>query len=368
MMRHLLFSGLVFLFAAPAVLVTAQEAPREAPAVKTYEKYDALFDDFDARRRVLVTRFERLQQKERVDPDELRRAEAELIALDREYAAALRLYVDGHAGAKDLMPARFELLVTLSRLEDRLADAVATADEFIKNHPDADLLPDARFVKGQSLFRIQGREADALEALEVFIEKHGERQDADAARMMRVRTLLFLDKVADARRSLDALLKADRVKGNAEAKAFLQAQIDALDWIGRDMPRVDLKDADGKPLQSADFAGKPWLLFVWDTTSSACMGELPFVLEMHQRHSEKMGVLGISVNESQAAFEQWLARNSETMKFRNGWLDREAEGTVIKRLAVSVIPFNVLVDANGKVYRYDVRSDDLLRYAARLTR
>jgi hypothetical protein len=33
-----------------------------------------------------------------------------------------------------------------------------------------------------------------------------------------------------------------------------------------------------------------------------------------------------------------------------------------------VIPFNILVDANGKVWRYDVRSDDLLRYAERLAK
>lgn len=367
MLRAIVLSGLVSLSLAPAMGM-AQEAPREAPAVKAFDKYDTLFDDFDQRRKVLITRFERLQQKEKVDPEEMARAEAELVALDREYAACLRLYIDTHAEARDLMPARFELCVTLSRLDDRLADAVATADEFLKHHADADLAPDARFVRGQSLFRMPGREEEALAALELFLEKHPDRQDSDAARMMRIRTMLFLNKVADARRALEVLLKSDRVKDNAEARAFLQAQLDALDWIGRDLPRLDLKAADGKPLNSNEFAGKPWLLFIWDSTSSACMGELPFVQEVHKRFGEKLPVAGISVNESQAAFEQWLARNGEAVKFRNAWVDREQEGTLIKKLGVSVIPFNVLVDANGKVYRYDVRSDDLLRYAERLTR
>lgn len=367
MIRNLALSTLIAVSALPVVHV-AQEVPREAPAVKEFAAYDALFDDFDRRRKVLITRFDRLREAERVDPAELAKAEGELIALDREYAQALRRYIDTHAGAKDLMPARFELCVTLSRLEDKLPEAVTTADEFLKNHPDADLVPDARFVRAQSLFRMPGREDDALAGLEQFIEKHPERQDADAARMMRVRVLLFLNRVADAKRSLDALIRTDRVRDDKEAKAYLQTQLDALDWVGRDLPAFELKGTDGKPITSAELAGKPALIFVWDTTSTACLGELPFIQEFHKRHSEKMNVVGISVNESQAAFEQWLGRNGESVKFRNAWIDRQAEGTVVKKLAISVIPFNVLVDASGKVYRYDVRSDDLLRYADRLTK
>ncbi|MBK9975651.1 MAG: redoxin family protein [Planctomycetes bacterium] len=370
MIRPLLVCLAFALLAFVPLVSVAQEQPPapDTPKVKEYATYDALFDDFDKRRKVLITQFERLQQKERVEPNELRKAEGELMALDHEYAGALRMYIDNHTGAKDLMPARFENAVTLSRLEDRLQDAVKAADEFLKNHADSDLAPDARFVKAQTLFRMPGSEDVALVALEQFIEKHPERQDANAARMMRVRTLLFLDRVADAKRALDMLIKSDKVKGDEDARAFLQGQLDALDWIGRDMPAFSIKDVDGKALASADWIDKPYLVFVWDTTSAPCLGELPFVQEVHKRHGEKMPVLGISVNESKPAFEQWLGRNPDAIKFRSAWMDRVEEGTLIKKLSVSVIPFNVLVDAKGKVYRYDVRSDDLMRYAARLAK
>ncbi len=370
MIRPLLVCLAFALLAFAPLVSTAQEQPPapDTPKVKEYATYDALFDDFDKRRKVLITQFERLQQKERVEPNELRKAEGELMALDREYAGALRQYIDNHTGAKDLMPARFENAVTLSRLEDRLQDAVKAADEFLKNHADSDLAPDARFVKAQTLFRMPGNEDAALVALEQFIEKHPERQDANAARMMRVRTLLFLDRVADAKRALDMLIRSDKVKADEDARAFLQGQLDALDWIGRDMPAFSIKDVDGKSLASTDWVDKPYLVFVWDTTSAPCLGELPFVQEVHKRHGEKMPVLGISVNESKPAFEQWLGRNPDAIKFRSVWMDRVEEGTLIKKLSVSVIPFNVLVDAKGKVYRYDVRSDDLMRYAARLAK
>jgi hypothetical protein len=56
------------------------------------------------------------------------------------------------------------------------------------------------------------------------------------------------------------------------------------------------------------------------------------------------------------------------VKFKNVWIAREAENTLVRKLSVSLIPFNVLVDRDGKIYRYDVRSDDMLRYAELLTK
>lgn len=365
MFRTCLLCAVLMLVLAP--LAVAQDAPAQ-PKIEEFETYNKLFDSFDKRRQVLITRFERLRTKERVEPEDVRKAEAELIALDREYCATLRQYVDQHAAANDLMPARFEMAVSLSRLEDRLDEAVKTADEFLKHHADAELAPDARFVRAQTLFRIAGREEEAVAALEQFIERHGERKEADAARMMRVRMLMLLDRLTDARRALESLQASDRVKSDEGAKAHIRGLLDAIDWSGRELPAFELIDTSGKPLKSTDLAGKPALIFVWDTTSAACLGELPFVQEAQKRHGEKMNVVGISVNESRAALDQWLGRNQDAIKFRSAWIDREEEGTLLKKLAVRAIPFNLLVDAQGKVYRYDVRSDDMLRYAGKIAK
>jgi hypothetical protein len=211
---------------------------------------------------------------------------------------------------------------------------------------------------------LPGREDEALKVMEGFLEKHPERNEADAVRMMRVRTMLFVDRVEDARRALATLLRSERVREDDEAREYLQGQLDALDWIGRELPAFHLPDTRGETVSSVDFTGKPTLLFIWDTTSAACLGELPFVQEARKRFGDKLRVVGISVNESRAAFEQWLQRNEEAVDFPNIWVDREQEGTPIKRLNVTMIPFNVLLGKDGKVYRYDVRSDDMLRYAA----
>lgn len=349
------------------VPLVSQEAPDEpTEAKKTYANYEELFDDFDDERQALVTKWDRLREQRDVKPAEVKQIEDELRALDERYTDALESYIRGHLKADDLMWARFELAISLSRLDQRLEKAVEACDDFLKHHSDAEPVGDIRFLKGQVLFRIQGREEDALKTLDAFLDKHPDRQDSDAARMMRIRTMLFLDKVPDAKRALDRLLKLDRVKDDEEAKRHLETLKVALDWVGRDLPDFKRPDLKGETRSAENLKGKPTLLFVWDSNSGACLGELPFVQEAYKLHSEKINFLSISVNESKPALEQWLERNPDAIKFPTVWVDREEENSVLRKLDVNVIPFLVLVDASGKVYRYDVRSDDMLRYVTKL--
>lgn len=366
MFRIIICSAL--LLVSSVAVVGGQQAPsNSSEEKKVYDTYNALFDDFGAKREVLLTKMDRLRQRESVKPEEFKAVEDEMKALDVKYGNALEGYIAENPTAKDLMSARFELTVTFSRIDEKLEQSVKVADVFIKNHSDSELVADVYFIKAQTLLRLQGRESDALEALDTFIKLYPDRQDADPARMMRVRTLLFMDRVTDARRSLEVLIKTDRVKEDKEAKEYLQTQLDNIDWIGRDLPAFTAPDIKGELHKTADYQGKPTLIFVWDTNSSACLGELPFVQQAHKQLADKMNFLSISVNESKPALEQWLDKNPDAIKFPTVWFDRDTENTLVKKLDVSLIPFLVLVDTAGKIYRYDVRSDDMLRYAAKLT-
>ncbi|MEZ5993770.1 MAG: thioredoxin-like domain-containing protein [Planctomycetota bacterium] len=366
MLRVFIFSALLLL--CSVATVGGQQAPDNTSEVKkSYDTYDDLFEDFQAKREVLLTKMDRLRERENVKPEELKGVEDEMKALDEKYGDALEAYIVGHPDAKDLMPARFELTVTFSRIDGKLEKSITVADEFIKSHSDSELIGDVYFIKAQTLFRLPGRESDALKALDTFIKEYPDRQDADPARMMRIRTLLFLNRVADARQSLGVLVKSDRVKEDKQAEEYLQTQLDNIDWVGRDLPAFTAPDLKGEVHKAENFSGKPTLIFVWDSNSSACLGELSFIQEAYRQFSEKMNFLSVSVNESKPALEQWLDKNPEAVKFPTVWFDRDAENTLVKKLDVSLIPFLVLVDASGKIYRYDVRSDDMLRYASKLT-
>jgi len=357
----------LFLLAAIGVPATSQEAPSDTTEEqKAYATYESLFDDFDDERQALLTKWDRLREKQNVKPEEIKQIEDELKALDVKYSNALEAYIQGHPTANDVMPARFELAIALSRVDDKLERAVEVCDEFLKHHEDTELAGDILFLKGQTLFRIEGREDEALEALDAFLDKHPNRQDSDAARMMRIRTLMFVDKISEAKRALDALLKLDHVKDDEEAMAHLEALKYSLGWVGRELPDFKRPDLKGETRSAESLKGKTSLLFVWDSNSGACLGELPFVQEAFKKHGDKINFLSISVNESKPALEQWLERNPDAVKFPTIWIDREEENSVLKKLDVSLIPFLILVDASGKVYRYDVRSDDMLRYVAKL--
>lgn len=365
MMKRLMIP-LVLLAMFVVVPGVAQDDEAKDDPPKGYASYEDLFDEFDEQRQVLLTKYDRLQQKESVKPEELAGVEDELKALDGKYAAALRVYIQAHPNADDLMYARFERTVALSRLEDRLAEAIKAADEFLKSHSDSDLAGDMRFLKGQSLFQIPGREDDTVKAFDEFLEKHPDRFDTGAARMMRIRALLFLDRVNDVKREYEKLLDEERVEDDEDAKAFIQRQKENLDWVGRKLPDFVRQDITGKTVKKADFDGKPMLVYVWDSTSGAALGELPFVQEAYKKYKDDIQFLGVSVNESKPALEQWLERNPEGVEFQIIWIDRDEANSLIKKLDVTLIPFLILVDGAGDIYRYDVRSDDMLRYAAKM--
>ena len=63
------------------------------------------------------------------------------------------------------------------------------------------------------------------------------------------------------------------------------------------------------------------------------------------------------------AGEEWVERVVDEVDFRNAWLDRDGGRTLSCKLDLRLMPFSVRVGADGKIYRYDVHSDDLLRYA-----
>lgn len=343
------------------------DTEKSAPEPVKYKTYEELFDAFEKRRSVLVTKMDRLREAESISPDAFKAIQSEMISLDNEYAESLQKYISGHAEAKDLMPARFERAVTLSRLEDKLAEAVDAADEFLKHHKDSELAVDAEYVRAQTLFRIPDRAEEALKAMDAFLKSHSDRREADSIRMMRVRTMLFLNRVEDAKSELGRIAKLRAVKKDKAAKKFIDTQRKNLDWVGQELPKFAFKDLAGNVVDNESLKGKPALFFFWDSTSNACLNELGFVQGLQKEYGEKMKIVGLSINESKTAFEQWMKRQKKKPDFANAWIDRVENGTILKKLDVKLMPFSVLIDADGKIFRYDVRSDDLLRYAPIIT-
>ena len=65
------------------------------------------------------------------------------------------------------------------------------------------------------------------------------------------------------------------------------------------MHRVEdfkLQSVDGKSVRLSDFQGKRVLINFWTTWCSACVGEIPTLVELQRRHPDDLVVLGISLD------------------------------------------------------------------------
>lgn len=100
-----------------------------------------------------------------------------------------------------------------------------------------------------------------------------------------------------------ARLAAEQAKDwyKSQASKFATAKLEvprqALAGL-RAIPAGDfnLRTLEGKPVRLSDFRGKIVLINFWTTWCTACVGEMPELIELQKRHSDKVAILGISLD------------------------------------------------------------------------
>ncbi|MEM7161929.1 MAG: TlpA disulfide reductase family protein [Bacteroidota bacterium] len=116
------------------------------------------------------------------------------------------------------------------------------------------------------------------------------------------------------------------------------------------VPSVDLKDMNGKVINSSDFHndGKPYVINFWATWCGPCKRELNNIAEVYEDWQDETGVklYAISIDD---------ARRSRQVKpyvDASGWeyevlLDENSDFR--RAMNVSNPPYTFLVDGNGKI-------------------
>ena len=169
--------------------------------------------------------------------------------------------------------------------------------------------------------------------------------------------------------SLNDLLKKNpdnivlkRLKENYDLQlaqlAQQQGQDSASDWVGKQVPDFALPDAEGRLISLASYRGKYLLVDFWASWCGPCRAENPNVVKVHDEFKSKnFAILGVSLDKEKGAWQEAIRSDRldwnqiSDLKFWNS--------KAVATFKFEGIPFNLLIDPQGKVIATGLRGDQL---------
>jgi thiol-disulfide isomerase/thioredoxin len=129
-------------------------------------------------------------------------------------------------------------------------------------------------------------------------------------------------------------------------------------WVGKQAPELALPDVNGNPVSLASYKGKFLLVDFWASWCGPCREENPNVVKVHDEFKGKnFAILGVSLDKEKEPWQQAIRADKldwthvSDLKFWNS--------KAVETFGFEGIPYNVLIDPQGKIIAESLRGNDL---------
>src|SRR6185436_4514393 len=127
---------------------------------------------------------------------------------------------------------------------------------------------------------------------------------------------------------------------------------------GKQAPEIIMPDPTGKEIRLSSFKGKYVLVDFWASWCRPCREENPNVVLAYQNFKNKnFTVLGVSLDKNKQAWTKAIMKDGLTWDHISDL--QEWYSPVVGLYEIDGIPFNVLVNPEGKIVAQGLRGSEL---------